>query len=105
VAGNLNLRGRIVTAIDLRARLRLKPRLPGSAAMSLVTEQGSELYALLVDQVSEVLILPRSGMEANPPTLPATWADFCEGIYRLEQGLMVVLSVERLLALDLAAAA
>jgi len=105
VAGNLNLRGRIVTAIDLRARLRLKPRLAGSAAMSLVTEQGSELYALLVDQVSEVLILPRSGMEANPPTLPATWADFCEGIYRLEQGLMVVLSVERLLALDLAAAA
>jgi len=105
VAGNLNLRGRIVTAIDLRQRLRLKPRAPGSSAMSLVTEQGSELYALQVDQVSEVLMLPRSRMEANPPTLPATWADFSEGIYRLEQGLMVVLSVEKLLALDLAAAA
>ncbi|HTZ69990.1 MAG TPA: chemotaxis protein CheW [Acetobacteraceae bacterium] len=105
VAGNLNLRGRIVTAIDLRERLGLPKRVPGTKAMSIVTEQGSELYALLVDQVSEVLTLRRSAMEANPPTLPAIWAEHSEGIYRLEQKLMVVLSVERLLQLDLAIAA
>jgi purine-binding chemotaxis protein CheW len=105
VAGNLNLRGRIVTAIDLRERLHLPRRTAGTPAMSIVTEQGSELYALLVDQVSEVLTLRRSQMEPNPPTLPAIWADHSEGIYRLEQGLLVVLCVERLLALDLAAAA
>ncbi len=105
VAGNLNLRGRIVTAIDLRERLRLATRPEGVAAMSIVTEQGSELYALLVDQVSEVLTLQRSRMETNPPTLPAIWADNSVGIYRLEQGLMVVLSVDRLLQLDMAAAA
>lgn len=105
VAGNLNLRGRIVTAIDLRERLRLPKRAPGTPAMSIVTEQGSELYALLVDQVSEVLTLKRSGMEANPPTLPTIWAENSEGIYRLDQGLMVILSVDRLLQLDLAAAA
>jgi purine-binding chemotaxis protein CheW len=104
VAGNLNLRGRIVTAIDLRERLRLPPRPVSAPFMSIVTEQGSELYALLVDQVSEVLTLKRSAMEANPPTLPRIWAEHSHGIYRLEQRLMVVLDVERLLQLDIAIA-
>jgi purine-binding chemotaxis protein CheW len=53
IAGSLNLRGRIVTAIDLRRRLRLPPAAPGQPRMSVVAEQGGELYALLVDQVSE----------------------------------------------------
>jgi purine-binding chemotaxis protein CheW len=73
--------------------------------MSIVTEQGSELYALLVDQVSEVLNLRRSAMEPNPPTLPRLWADHSQGIYRLEQGLMAVLDVDRLICVDHAAAA
>jgi purine-binding chemotaxis protein CheW len=105
VAGNLNLRGRIVTAIDLRERLRLPPRPDGAPFMSIVTEQGSELYALLVDQVSEVLTLRRAAMEPNPPTLPRIWADHSHGIYRLEQRLMVVLDLENLLQIDIAAAA
>ena len=105
VAGNLNLRGRIGTAIDLRARLRLAPRAPGASFVSVVTEQGSELYALLVDQVREVLTLKRSAMEPNPPTLPRIWADHSVGIYRLDGRLMVVLDMERLLQLDLAEAA
>ncbi len=105
VAGNLNLRGRIVTAIDLRARLRLPPREEGAPFVSVVTEQGTELYALLVDQVSEVVTLRRSAMEPNPPTLPRIWADHSDGIYRLDGALMVVLNMERLLQLDLADAA
>ncbi len=55
IAGSLNLRGRIVTAIDLRRRLNLPPPEPGQKRMSVVAEQGGELYALLVDQVSEVM--------------------------------------------------
>src|SRR5271155_4711212 len=58
IAGSLNLRGRIVTAIDLRRRLRLPPAPPGTPRMSVVAEQAGELYALLVDQVAEVLSLP-----------------------------------------------
>ena len=105
VAGNLNLRGRIVTAIDLRQRLRLPPRAAASPSMSIVTEQGTELYALLVDQVSEVVSLPAAGLEGNPPTLPALWAEHSQGIYRLDERLLVVLDVERLLRLDHAQAA
>src|ERR1700738_2165448 len=63
IAGSLNLRGRIVTAIDLRKRLRLPAAPPGQARMSVVAEQGGELYALLVDQVSEVLSLDGSMFE------------------------------------------
>src|ERR1700744_6311264 len=52
IAGSLNLRGRIVTAIDLRRRLHLPAAPDDQPQMSVVAEQGGELYALLVDQVS-----------------------------------------------------
>lgn len=98
VAGSLNLRGRIVTAIDLRRRLRLPPALPEAKRMSVVTEQAGELYAFLVDQVAEVMNLPASAFEHSPPTLPAEWAEHCQGVYRLDGRLLVVLDVARLLA-------
>jgi purine-binding chemotaxis protein CheW len=105
VAGNLNLRGRIVTAIDVRQLLRLPPREAGAVQMSIVTEHGAELYALQVDQVREVVTLKRSAMEPNPPTLPALWAEHSRGIYRADKDLLVILDVERLLRFDVPAAA
>src|ERR1700732_1712830 len=57
VAGSLNLRGRIVTAIDLRTRLNL-PRLPdGEVGMSVVVDHGGELHSILVGAAGEVLAL------------------------------------------------
>src|SRR5246127_2886040 len=97
IAGSLNLRGRIVTAVDLRRRLHLPEPAPGTPRMSVVAEQGGELYALLVDQVSEVMSLKASSFERNPPTLPAAWAQFSTGIYRLDNRLLVVLDVATLL--------
>jgi purine-binding chemotaxis protein CheW len=100
IAGSLNLRGRIVTAIDLRRRLQMPPAGPGQRRMSVVTELGGELYALLVDQVSEVMSLKASAFERNPPTLERTWTTYSDGIYRLDGRLLVVLNVPRLLALS-----
>src|ERR1700722_8907721 len=97
IAGSLNLRGRIVTAIDLRRRLNLAPREPGQKCMSVVAEQGGELYALLVDQVLEVMSLDGNLFERNPPTLERNWALFSNGIYRLDGRLLVILDVARLL--------
>jgi purine-binding chemotaxis protein CheW len=102
IAGSLNLRGRIVTAIDVRRRLELPDAPAGSERMSVVAEQGGEFYALLVDQVIEVMNLPASQFERNPPTLPPAWAQFSAGVFRLQNKLLVVLDVERLLALSAA---
>jgi len=97
IAGSLNLRGRIVTAIDVRLRLDLEPRPPEEKAMSVVVDQGGELYSLMVDTVGEVLSLPLAKFERNPPTLDNKWREFSLGIYRLEENLLVVLDVGRLL--------
>lgn len=100
IAGSLNLRGKIVTAIDLRRRLGLPPAEDGAPCMSIVTEQGSELYALLVDQVAEVLTLPATQLELVPPTLPAAWRNFSAGVHRLADRLMIVLDLGRVLDLS-----
>ncbi len=100
IAGNLNLRGRIVTALDVRRRLDLAPADPDAPRMSLVTEHKGELYALLVDSVREVIALPASGFEPNPPTLPPAWARHSTGIFQLLEGLLVTLDVSRLLDLS-----
>lgn len=99
IAGSLNLRGRIVTAVDLRRRLNLPDAPAGTKRMSVVAEQGGELYALLVDQVSEVVSLSMQNFERNPPTLPPPWADYSAGIFRLQDQLLVVLDTAHLLAL------
>jgi purine-binding chemotaxis protein CheW len=100
IAGSLNLRGRIVTSIDLRRRLNLPPAPAGQPQMFLVAELGTELYALLVDDVAEVLTLPADRLEPPPPTLPPAWAAMSNGIYRLDDGLLAVLDVPRLLAIS-----
>ena len=84
VAGSLNLRGRIVTAIDMRARFGLPRRTPDERFMSVILERGGELYALLVDDVGDVLWLPASTFEPLPATLSEAWRSLCLGLYRLE---------------------
>jgi purine-binding chemotaxis protein CheW len=97
VAGSLNLRGRIVTAIDVRPRLGLPTREGGKAAMSVVVEHDGELYSLLVDSVGEVLSLNSRDYQRNPPTLSPRLREFSDGIYRLNGSLLVVLNVGSLL--------
>lgn len=105
IAGALNLRGRIVTALDVRLRLGLPPRDASGENMSIVVDHDGELYSLMVDEVGEVLSLDANGFGRNPPTLDPKFREFSEGIYRLEDKLMVVLDVERLLDYDGAQAA
>ena len=105
VAGSLNLRGRIVTAIDLRRKLGLAAGERGTAPLSLVTERDGDLYALQADAVGEVLTLSRDAMAPNPPNLADCWARFSNGVHALDGGLLVVLDVGRLLAVAPPAAA
>lgn len=99
VAGSLNLRGRIVTAVDLRCRLGLPPRDPGTRPMSVVVEQAAELYSLQVDEVGEVVPLPAAAFEPNPPTLDPDWREVSRGVHRRDDRLLIALDVDRVLAI------
>lgn len=105
VLGSLNLRGRIVTAIDVRTRLDLPQRPEGSKSMSVVVDHKGELYSLIVDKVGEVMDLPASDHEKNPTTLDPRWQEISGGVYRLKDNLLIVLDVAQILRLDRAKAA
>ena len=105
VAGVLNLRGRIVTAIDVRRRLRMpESELPG-AAMSVVVEHSGERYSLLVDEVGEVMVCRADRIGPNPSTLDPVWQEISKGIVQLDDRLMIILQVQRLFHLAHSAAA
>lgn len=100
VLGQLNLRGRIVTALSLRILLGLPRPNEGAKEMNVVVEFGNDLYSLIVDQVGEVMSLSQQDYERNPATLEARWRNISNGIYRLEDRLMVVLDVDKLVKLS-----
>ncbi len=95
IAGVLNLRGRIVTLIDLRVRLGLP--VSEKAAMAVGVEQRGESYGLLIDSVGEVFKLDDVTREPNPINLDPRLARVSAGIHRLEGQLLMVLDVERVL--------
>jgi purine-binding chemotaxis protein CheW len=97
IAGMLNLRGRIVTAIDLRLRFGLDA-LPGDAPrMAIGVEWKGDSYGLLIDVIGEVLKLQTSDREDNPVNLDPGLARVSAGVHRLEGKLLVVLDVDRVL--------
>ena len=100
IAGSLNLRGRIVTALDLRRRLGMAPRGADDSFMCVIVERGGELYAFLVDDVGDVLWLPRAAREPAPVTLAPDWRALCDGLHQLEDGLLLVLDIEQTLTLS-----
>jgi purine-binding chemotaxis protein CheW len=93
----LNLRGRIITAIDMRRRLGLSARADERPAMAASVEAHGECYGLMVDAVGEVLNLDDAGCEPAPPNLDPAMARAATGVHRLDGQLMVVLDIDRVL--------
>ena len=106
VAGVLNLRGRIVTAVDMRSRLGLPKRERERPPMAIGVDLRGESYGLLIDSVGEVLKLADDSREVNPVNLDPRLTKMAAGIHRLDGQLMVVLDVDRVLEIapELAAA-
>ncbi len=97
VKGAINLRGRIVTVIDIRTRLGLIQRLDNGHNMAVTVEHDDELYTLLVDSIGDVVDLPKADFEDNPATLDPAWREVAQGVYRLNGNLMVVLDIDQVL--------
>ena len=97
IAGVLNLRGRIVTLIDLRRRFGLGQREDGNSSMAIGVESRAESYGLLIDSVGEVLKLDDAARGPNPINMDARLARVSAGIHRLDGQLLIVVDIDRVL--------
>jgi len=98
IAGAINLRGRIVTVVDVRQCLGLKANDPNQPPMCVTVEQGMELYSLKVDNVGAVISMPIKRIEKNPTTLDQRWRRISSGVIQLEEELLILLDIDSLLS-------
>jgi len=98
IAGVLNLRGRTVTAVDMRIYLGLEPLEEGVEPMAAGISHKGEAYCLLVDKVGEVYRLSSDTFDANPVNLDPRWAGISAGIHQLKEELMVIVDVKSIIA-------
>jgi purine-binding chemotaxis protein CheW len=99
VRGLINLRGQIVTAIDLRRRLELPPAGDDRRPMNVVVRTDDGAISLLVDEIGDVLELDEHDCETAPETIPAAIRDLLAGIFRLPDRLLIVLDPEKVINL------
>ena len=95
IQGLINLRGQIVTAIDLRRRLGLPERRSDELPMNVVVTGESEVVSLLVDEIGDVIEVDESTFEDSPSTLADEVKQVLKGVYKLQGRLLLVLDIER----------
>ena len=100
VQGLINLRGQIVTAIDLRRRLELPERQDGEQPMNVVVRTTDGVVSLLVDEIGDVLETSQADFEPAPETISGAARELVTGVYKLKERLMLALDVERASAVD-----
>ncbi len=105
VQGLINLRGQIVTAIDLRRRLELPDRPEGELPMNVVirTEEGT--VSFLVDEIGDVLEAQEELFEAPPETVRGVSRELIRGVYKMKERLLLILDTEKAIALEVGAEA
>ncbi|MCA8953085.1 MAG: chemotaxis protein CheW [Planctomycetes bacterium] len=100
IEGLINLRGQIVTAIDLRRRLSLPARPAGSQPMNVVVRTEGDIVSLLVDEIGEVLEVPDDAFEHTPSTLQGPAKQLVQGVYKLDGSLLLLLDVQHTMQFD-----
>ena len=95
IEGLINLRGQIVTAIDMRRRLGLPPRAEDKSPMNMVVRTSDGAVSLLVDEIGDVLHMDAGTYERPPENLDAAAKEIIRGVYKLEGRLLLVLDAER----------
>lgn len=97
VAGLINLRGQVMTAIDLRTQLALPPRPDGHEPMVVVIRVPGDPVALLVDAIGSVVEADSADFAASPPTLTTAVRDLVLGAYKATDSLLLALDIDRAL--------
>jgi purine-binding chemotaxis protein CheW len=96
VKGLINLRGQIITALDLREALNMEPLEPDRAPMNVVVRTENDHLSILVDKIEDVLNLDYSRLETTPETVEESYQDLLQSVYKLERGLLLILNAERM---------
>ena len=104
VRGLINLRGQIVTAIDLRGRLGLRERAAGDLPMNVVVRHEDGAVSLLVDEIGDVLEVEEETFELPPGTLSGEAGELIRGVYKLKDKLLIALDTDKMLNLVATAA-
>ena len=99
IAGLMNLRGQIVTAIDLNQRLQLPDCRPSTTKMNVVIRTEDGPVSLLVDQIQDVIEVDAEAFEPLPETLRGTARSLLRGAYKLDRELLLVLDADAVLTL------
>jgi len=95
VSGLINLRGQIVTAVDLRRRLELQARPPDALPMNVVVRSEDGAVSFLVDEIGDVVEVEESTFEPAPEMLRASVRSMILGVHKLQDRLMHVLDTEK----------
>ena len=99
VHGLINLRGQIVTAIDLRSRLKLPKRPADRQPMNVVIRSGDDVVSMLVDEIGDVVAVDESTFEKPPDTLDGIARSLIRGAYKLENRLLLNLDTDKTIRL------
>ena len=97
IEGLINLRGQIVTAVDMRRTLKLEPRAADRTPMNMVVRSEDGAVSLLVDEIGDVVEPPRDSYEPPPETMRPEQRELIDGVYKLDGALLLVLNTERVL--------
>ena len=100
IEGLINLRGQIVTAIDLRRRLELPDRDEGQEPMNVVIRTEDGTVSLLVDEIGDVLELNEDSLEPPPPTIQGVAKELVTGVHKLEDQLLLILDTDQVITVD-----
>jgi purine-binding chemotaxis protein CheW len=95
VSGLINLRGQVVTAVDLRQRLELAPSPPGTLSMNVVVRSEDGAVSLLVDEIGDVVEVEENSFEPPPETLRGSVRTVILGVHKLSDRLLHVLDIEK----------
>lgn len=99
VLGSINLRGRIVTVVDLRRKFDISNTLSQESEMHVAVSFEQELFSLVVDKVGEVILLNSKDFEPLPPTLEQKWKSIAVGVCKLNDALLMPVDMDALLKL------
>lgn len=95
IRGLINLRGQIVTALDMRERFELPAREPSLLPMNVVIRVDDGAVSLLVDEIGDVVEVQEDAFERAPETIPSSCRELITGVYKLERNLLLLLDTEK----------